>query len=410
MQASYFIGKRIAFNKASSFSKFIIRIAIIATTISVAVMIVATSMIHGFQRTVQEKIFSFWGHIHITKYSPNSGPLSEQMPFDKNPQIEDSILSMPGVKSINAFVNKSVIVKTNSETEGLIFKGVDKDYHLENWQRFITQGKFITFNDSTYSNDVLISAAMANRLELKLGDPMIVYFIQGAGMAPRARKLKIAGIYKTGIDEYDNTYLVGDLSLVRKLNDWEPNQIGGYEVFVNDYQKTEPIAYDMLDFLPMELAVRTMEQIYPNIFDWLQLQQKNEIIIIIIMIIVAIINMITAILILILERTNMVGILKAIGMHNREIQRIFIYQAAYIVIIGILAGNLLGLGFCYFQSTTGFFKLPEETYYMNVVPIAIQWWKVIAINIGTLLVCVFVILIPAAIIRRIVPVKAIQFK
>ncbi|RAI99731.1 lipoprotein-releasing system permease protein [Chitinophaga skermanii] len=410
MKVSFFLGRRIAFNKSSSFSKFIIRIAIIATAISVAVMILSTALINGFQQTIQDKIFSFWGHIHINKYQPNAGPLTEQAPFAADPKLVKSILATPGVKSINEFATKSVIVKTPTEIEGLIYKGLDKNFHLNNWQRFIIEGKFIQFNDSTYSSDVLISQYLANRLQLKLNDKVIVYFIQGAGQAPRARKLNISGIYKTGIEEYDKTYMVGDINLVRRLNDWHEDDIGGYEIFINNYKQIDTIAYSLIDDIPEDLGIRRMQDIYPNIFDWLDLQHKNEIIILVIMAIVAVINMITAILILILERTNMIGILKALGMRNRSIQTIFLYQAGYIVLLGIVIGNLLGLGLAFLQLQTGFFKLPEETYYMSVAPIDIEWWKVIAINVGTLLVCMLIISIPALIIRRIVPVKAIQFK
>lgn len=406
MRVSMFIAGRIAFNRFSSFSKFIINIAMIATAFSVAVMIMATALINGFQLVISDKIFSFWGHLHITQYQVNAGPLTEQVPFEADPQLEAGILQYPQIAAVNKFATKSVIVKTEKETEGMIFKGIDSGSTLD----FLTEGRPIKFSDSGYASEMIISSNTAALLQLKVNDGVIVYFVRGDGLPPRVRKLTVCGIYNTGIEEYDKTYLIGDINLVRRLNDWNPKDIGGYEVFLKDYRMMDSARNRIGEQLPDELTVRSMQEIYPNIFDWLGLQNKNESIILIIMTIVAIINMTTAILILILERTNMVGILKALGMRNSAIQRIFIYQAGYIVLAGIIIGNILGIGLALLQQYTGFFKLPEESYYMTVAPIAMQWWKVLVINGVTLVICLVILLIPTLLIRKILPVKAIQFK
>ncbi|WP_119078819.1 ABC transporter permease [Chitinophaga alhagiae] len=406
MRVSLFIAGRIAFNRFSSFSKFIINIAMIATAFSVAVMIMATALINGFQQVISDKIFSFWGHMHITQYQVNAGPLAEQVPFMADSALEAGIRALPGVKKVDEFATKSVIVKKDKETEGMIFKGIAPG----NEPAFLEEGRPIRFTDSGYSSEIIVSANTAALLQLQLNDAVVVYFVRGDGLPPRARKLTVCGIYKTGIEEYDKAYLIGDIGLVRRLNDWEPGEIGGYEVFLDNYRLIDSARSGIGDLLPDELALRSMQEVYPNIFDWLGLQNKNETIILVIMTIVAVINMITAILILILERTNMVGILKALGMRNGAIQGIFIYQAGYIVLAGILIGNVLGIGLALLQQYTGFFKLPEESYYMTVAPIAIQWWKVLLINGGTLLICVLILLIPSLLVRRIVPVRAIQFK
>lgn len=406
MRVSMFIAGRIAFNRFSSFSKFIINIAMIATAFSVAVMILATALINGFQLVISDKIFSFWGHLHITQYQVNAGPLTEQVPFEALPELEKNILQYPQIEALNKFATKSVIVKTEKETEGMIFKGIDSGSKPD----FLIEGRPIRFTDSGYASEMIISANTAALLQLKLNDDVIVYFVRGDGLPPRVRKLNVCGIYKTGIEEYDRTYLIGDINLIRRLNDWRADEIGGYEVFLKDYRQMDSAQSYIGDRLPDELAVRSMQEIYPNIFDWLGLQNKNESIILIIMTIVAIINMTTAILILILERTNMVGILKALGMRNGAIQGIFIYQAGYIVLAGIIIGNILGLGLALLQQYTGFFKLPEESYYMTVAPIAIQWWKVLLINGVTLGICLLILLIPTLLTRKILPVKAIQFK
>jgi lipoprotein-releasing system permease protein len=410
MSFSLFVAKRIAFNRSSSFSKFIINIAIVATAISIAVMILAVALVNGFQQVIQQKIFSFWGHAHITQYQPNAGPLTEQFPFQADSNMVNKLKQIKGVTTVNAYATKSAIIKAEKDLEGVIFKGVDRQYNWANMQQFLQQGNAIRYSDSSYAPEVIISASLAKELQLKLHDPLIVYFIQGAGQPPRARKLTVAGVYKTGIEEYDKTYILGDLELIRKLNDWEPGSIGGYEVFTDDYRHVNQVASAAYDVIPDKLVVRSIEEMYPNIFAWLRLQNKNEIIILAIMAIVAVINMITAILILILERTNMIGILKALGMRNVNLQEVFVLQAGYIVLAGIILGDVLGIGIAILQQTTGFFKLPEESYYMSVAAISLHWWEVVLINAGTLLICMLVLIVPSTVIRRIMPVKAIQFK
>lgn len=411
MRLSFFVAKRIAFNKGSSFSKFIINIAVAATAISVAVMILATSLVNGFKEVVQDKVFNFWGHIHITRYQPNAGPLTEELPFPNRKSLTDSLQHAPGLQSISPYATKSALLKSDKETEGIIFKGVTKDYDWKQLKPFIKSGHLIDFSDSAYSSQILISEYMANELQLKLNDRPIIYFVQGGGLTPRARRLTVAGTYKTSIEEYDKTYIIGDLELIRKMNNWAPDDIGGYEIMLKDYKKMDTIAWYINNHLvPDELFPRTIRDIYPNIFDWLGLQDQNELITIIIMTIVAIINMTTAILILILERTNMVGILKSLGMRSWNIQKIFVYQAGYIILLGLLIGDFFGLGIAILQQQTGFFKLPEDTYYMSAAAISIKWLDIVLINIGTFVICTVVLLIPSLIIKKIRPVKAIQFK
>ncbi|MCW3467713.1 FtsX-like permease family protein [Chitinophaga nivalis] len=411
MRLSFFIARRIAFNKASTFSKFIINIAVAATAVSVTVMILATGLVNGFQQVIQEKIFSFWGHLHINQYQPNAGPLTEEIPFTNSRTLADSIRLVPGVKKLSNYATKSAIIKSDKEMDGIIFKGVDQSYDWPQLQRFLQSGKLLHFNDSSYAPEIMLSTVMARELQVKVNDKVIVYFIQGNGLPPRARKLTISGIYKTGIEEYDKTYVIGDLNLIRKLNDWESDQVGGYEIMLKDYHQMDTMSrYIDQQLLPPHLFTRTIRDIYPNIFDWLQLQNQNEVIIIIIMIIVAIINMITAILILILERTNMIGIAKALGMRNWNIQQIFVFQAGYIVLLGVLIGDCVGIGLAFLQQSTGLFKLPEESYYMSVAAVSLDWAEILLINVGTFIICLLILLIPSLIIRRITPVKAIQFK
>lgn len=373
-------------------------------------MIMAVALVNGFQEVIQHKIFSFWGHMHLTQYQPNAGPLTEQFPFSADTAMVKKLKEIKGINTVNAYATKSAIIKAEKDLEGIIFKGVDRQYNWGHLQQFLQEGATIHYNDSSYAAEIIISARLAKELQLKLHDPLIIYFIQGAGQPPRARKLTVSGIFKTGIEEYDKTYVLGDLELIRKLNNWEPGSVGGYEIFTDDYRDLKEVGAAAYEVIPDKLFLRSIEEIYPNIFAWLRLQNKNEIIILVIMAIVAAINMITAILILILERTNMIGIVKALGMRNARIQMVFIIQAAYIVIAGIILGNILGIGLAVLQQQTGFFKLPEESYYMSVAAISLKWWQVLLIDVGTLLLCVLVLMTPSMIIQRITPVKAIQFK
>lgn len=411
MKLPFFIAGRIAFNRERTFSRFIIRIAITATALSVAVMILATALVNGFQKTVSEKVFGFWGHIHVTRYQPYAGLLTEELPFPGTDSLKRAIASVPGIVSVDAYATKSAILKSNDQIAGVVFKGVDSNYHWTTLQPYLVRGSFIHYPDSGYSSQIVLSDYLASQLEVKLGDPVVVFFIQKGEASPRARKLTVEGIYKTSIEDYDNTYVIGDLNLLRRLNNWEPDEVGGFQITLSDYHAMDSVRNRLYDQgLPQKLTANTIHQIYPNIFDWLNLQNMNELIIIVIMTVVAIINMITAMLILILERTNMIGILKSLGMDNSSLQRVFVFQAGYIVTVGLIIGNLFGLVLGFIQQRTGFLRLNEATYYMPTVPIAFKWWQIAVIDVGTLVVCLLVLIIPSLVIRRISPVKAVQFR
>jgi lipoprotein-releasing system permease protein len=411
LKLPFFIAGRIAFNQERTFSRFIIRIAITATALSVAVMILATALVNGFQQTVSKKVFGFWGHIHVTRYQPYAGLLVEELPFNGSDSLKQTLGAVEGVRSVDAYATKSAILKSEDEIEGVVFKGVGKHYHWEHLAPYLQKGHIIDYPDSGYAHEVILSDYLARALKLTVGDPVLVYFIQRGSETPRVRKLTVQGIYKTSIEDYDKSYILGDLNLLRRLNDWTAEEIGGYEIMLDDYRRMDSVREALYrNALPQGLSANTIRQIYPNIFDWLSLQNMNEFIIIVIMAIVAIINMVTAMLILILERTHMVGVLKSLGMSNGSLQRIFIYQAGYIVGTGLLIGNAIGLGLGLIQQATGFLTLDESTYYMPVVPIDFKWWQVMCVDLGTLLVCLLVLIIPSLIIRRISPVKAVQFR
>lgn len=410
MNISSFIARRIAFNQQKSFSRFIIRLSVTATVISVAVMIVTLSFVNGFQETVSNKVFSFWGHVRVGFRQPMKATIAEEEPIQANDSLVKSIKNHGQVKSVHPFATKYAILKAPEEIEGVLVKGLDQSYDTGHMKSFMKQGRWIQFNDSTYSREIVISSFTAQQLGLKLNDRVLIYFIKPDGRL-RPDKLTIVGIYKTGIEEYDKTYAIGDLKLIRKLNNWADDEIGGYEIFLKDYKQMSALSetiYDQQDF-PQLWDTKTIREVYPNIFDWLNIQDTNQNILITIMTIIAIINLITCLIILVLERLRMVGILKALGATNWTVQKIFLNHSALITLTGIIIGSLLGLGLLWLQQSTGFIHLPEDAYYMDKAEVKIIWWQVALVIGGTLTVSILVLLIPSFIVRRIQPIRAIRF-
>ena len=271
------------------------------------------------------------------------------------------------------------------------------------------QGKWINFPDSGYSNQILYVGIYCGQLHLKLNDEVIVYFIQPNGAAPRPRKLLFQDL-PSGIEEFDKLIAFGDLRLIQRLNDWGPDEIGGYEIFLKDYKTMDTVAETIFFDLPQGWNARTVKHLYPNIFDWLNLQNQTILIVIIIMVIVAILNLITCLIILVLERTRMIGILKAIGSPDSRIQQVFLLHGAIITVGGILIGNIVALALCWLQQRYGFLKLPEEAYYISTAAVDLEWWHVVVVDVGTFVICFLALMIPTMIVRRIQPVRAIQFR
>jgi lipoprotein-releasing system permease protein len=405
-----FIANRIAFNNQKSFSRFVIRLSIVATVISVMVMIVTLSFASGFQQTISQKIFSFWGHIRVHNYEMARVSIAEETPVLKNDSVDQLVKKYPEIKSVQVFATKTAIVKTSESIEMVLFKGVDKNYDFSNLSRFKVEGRWINFSDSSYGKEINLSEYTAKQLGLKLNDQVLIFFLQPDGSPPRTRKLTVVGLYKTGIEEYDKLIAIGDLSLVQRLNNWDENQIGGYEIFLKDFNDMDRISEAIIEDIPIGLKSSTIRELYPSIFDWLSLQNYTIIIVLAIMVAIAILNLITCLLILVLERTRMVGVLKAIGAENFTIQKIFLYHGAIITFVGLFFGNLLGLLICWLQIRFGFIKLPEEAYYISEAAVNIVWWQIAVVNIATFIICFLVLLIPTIIVRRIQPVRAIQFR
>ena len=409
MNVPAFIARRVAFNRERSFSRFIIRLAIAATVISVAAMLLTLAFTNGFQYAISQKVFNLWGHLRVQHFSANKAPIAEEQPMEKNDTVLRTLRNDPGVKTIQAFATKYAVVRSGEGIDYVQVKGVERDYDFANLRDFLKSGRWPHFPDSGYSNEIVLSEYTAGQLKIKVGDKVIIYFIQ-PGSPPRVRPMIVSGLFKTGIEDYDKLLAIGDLRLIQRLNNWKPGEIGGYEIFANDYHQAEAVNNRIYDQLPKDWGSTTTVDTYTNIFDWLNLQNTTIAIVLIIMIVVATLNLVTCLIILVLERTRMIVILKAIGAPDASIQTVFLYQGSIITLFGIVLGNIFGLLVCWAQEKYGFITLPEDAYFISKAVVRLEWWHFALVNVGTFLICFLVLMIPTVVVRRMQPARAIQFR
>ena len=410
MNFEFFIAKRLisAQSYKSSVSAPIIKIGVLAIAISTIVMLFAVAISVGLQQKIRDKAVAFNGHITISNFDTN---LSEgaQAPIKKTQLFYPEFKEVAGITHVQAVAQKFGIIRTETDFEGLFLKGVGIDYNWQYFKEFLIQGTLPYYSES-YSDEVLISEHLAKRLLFKLGDTFQMYFLKSDSSSPPSiRKFKIVGIFNSGFEELDQTFLIGDLNHVQRLNRWSKDQVGQFEVFIQDYEDLEAKGLEVYAETPSTLNAQTVKQKYPVIFDWIAIFDKNTYGIIAMMILVGVINMITALLVLILERTQMIGILKALGSRSWGIQKVFIYTASYLAITGLILGNGIGLLLLFIQKYLSPITLNPSVYYVSKAPVDINLWTILCLNLLTFTICVLVLIIPSYLIAKIAPVKAIKF-
>lgn len=415
MNLEYFIAKRVQSSAAykNSVSAPIIKIAIAAIAIGVIVMLIAIATGVGLQKKIKEKVSAFNGHVSISLYDRNNS-ITTVKPISINQDFYPDFKSVPEVTHVQAIATLGGMIRTETDFEGIILKGVGTDYDWSYFQDFIIDGKLPEISGNMTSKEILISDDIARRLQLKVGDKARTYFVKpdasSNGNPSIARAFIISGIYDSGLEEYDTKFIIGDIRNIQKINGWKPYQIGKFEVFIDDFDQLDEIGNEIWREVDSQLISQTIKQQYPTIFAWLALLDSNIYGIIAIILIVGIINMITALLVLILDRTRMIGILKSLGASNWLVRKIFLYNAMSLIIQGLVIGNVIGLGLLGIQYFFSPFTLDPTTYYVTEAPVYISLWHVVALNLGTFVLCLLVLVIPSFIISKISPVKAMRFE
>lgn len=380
------------------------RIAVISIAVAIIALICAFTILGGFENTIKQKIYSFSGHLVVSKYTLSTS--FEDSAIDVSDSVMSQIRELPGVDYLQAFAYKAALLKANDEVQGVIMKGVDQYFDTVTFSSHMIDGRFPRFPKEGYSLEVAISKKMANYLKLKVGDEMVIFFIQDP---PRFRKLKLTGIYETGLEDFDEKTILGDINLVRRINGWDENQAGGLEVFIDDLSKLDAAEDFIFDETSADLYVDKVNDKYAQIFDWLDLLHRNVIIFLVIILLVACFNMISILLILIMERTHMIGTFKALGAGGGLLRKIFLFNGLRLIVKGLLWGNLIGIGACWIQDFFKIIPLDPASYYMAHVPISFDFEMILLINLLAVGLTGITLFIPLAIISRIRPITAIRF-
>lgn len=405
-----FIAKRIIAGKEykNSISSPIIKIAITAIALGIIIMLIAVATSAGFQTKIRDKMAGFKGHIQIVNYDNNNSDIST-VPIDKNQDFYPEFKNITGIKKVQVYANKAGIIRTASDFEGIIFKGVSKNYDWSFFEEYLVEGNIPNF-DLERTKEILLSKTLINRLHLKLNDTIKATFLKTlTSKLPSNRKYTIVGIYNTGFAEFDTSIMIGDLREVQRLNKWTENEVGGFEVLIDDFNEIKEKNDVIYNQIGSTLNSKSIVESNANIFDWIQLFDNNVWFIIGIMILIAGINMITALLVLILERVQMIGILKSLGSTNKSVQKIFLYNASYLILKGLFWGNIIGFSILLLQKYFGIITLNPATYHVAEVPVYISFLAVFLLNLGTLFLCILMLLIPSYIITKIHPSKSLKF-
>jgi lipoprotein-releasing system permease protein len=409
LNLEYFIAKRLIVSKSykSSVSSPIIKIAILAIALSILMMIMSVATGVGLQQKIREKISAFNGHVIVSNFDDNQSQVTAE-PIDSRLLPISKLKSNSFITHVQPIITKGALIRTETDVEGIIFKGVDASYQWKNLKEFLVEGKIPAYKKGDI-NEVLISQFLANRLKLKVGNSFNTFFMKTQGKLPSVRKFKIAGIYNSGFQEFDSSYIIGNIEHLQRINKWQPNQIGAYEIFIDDFSKLDERAQEIYKTIPPTFNSASISEKYFSVFEWLKLFDFNILVILIIMIGVATINMVVALLVLILERTQLIGMLKALGASNWSVRKIFLYNAAHLISRGLLWGNGIAILLLVIQKKFEVIKLNPESYYVSSAPVDINLLHILLLNVGTILICVLVLLIPSYLITKISPIKALKF-
>ncbi|MCC6251598.1 MAG: ABC transporter permease [Bacteroidia bacterium] len=380
------------------------RISVLAIALSVAVMIIAIAVLDGFQYQITTKVIGFGSHIQLSKYDNNNS--FEAQPITVTPQYLNQVEQLPNISKITPYGIKAGIIKTDNEMEGVILKGVSSGFDPTFFKNHLVEGTVFRLNNINRNDSILVSKKIADKLNIHTGNKVVVYFIQNPA---RVRKFTVSGIYNTGLEDFDNRFLLCDVKHIQKLNNWDSTQFAGIEISIFDFNKLENTTNEINEIIPTDWVASSIKEQFPQLFDWMKLQDINVQVIIILMTLVAIVNMVSALIILILENTQLIGMLKALGMNNNQLRKIFLYQAGNIIGKGLLYGNIFALTLCFLQYHFHWIKLDEASYYIAYIPIRIKWWYILIINLSTFFICIIALLIPSRLISRISPLRAIRF-
>lgn len=413
MNLELFIAKRLFAKDKSgnNFSRPIVSVAVWGISVGLAVMILSVAIVTGFKTEITEKVVGFGSHIQIVNYDNNSS--YETLPISENQEWFEAVKNTPGVQNMNKFIIKGGIIKTDEYLHGAVFKGIDTDFKWDFFSQYLVEGSVLQINDSVRSDSILISEYISKALNINVGDRIFAHFIQDP---PRMRRFTVTGIYNTQLEDLDKLFVFTDIRHLRRLNDWEDNQISGFEIYISDFRQL--FDYDLTitrivgntytkdgDFV----KVKNITDDYSNIFDWLSLLDMNVWVILGLIIAVAGFNMVSGLLVIILERVNMIGIMKSVGASSFNIGKVFIYHAAFLIMKGLLRGNLIGIGLCLIQLYTGLIKLDPSSYYVSKVPINLDIIHILILNGGTLMITTIMMILPSIIISKISPAEAIRF-
>ncbi|MEZ4829462.1 MAG: ABC transporter permease [Bacteroidia bacterium] len=405
MNFEYFFARRITFQTQRAASGLVVRLSVLSIALAVATMEIALSVVQGFQTEIQNKVVGFGSHIQIGNYYHEED--TEISPLPKQEPAIDSVRALPDVVSVSPYVFRTGLFKSEAGWDGVLFKGVDKEYDWRFFRSVLKEGTLPDFSGPEESLQILVSKKQARNLDLRVGDKARLMFLPPP---PRRRQVEIVGIYETGMEEFDNNIMICDMRLLQKIWKWQEDQVSGFEVNLNSLENIEKATLQINEMTPFQFGAEPITYLYREIFDWLELQHQNVWFILILMVIVAIINMTSVMLILIIERTRMVGILKAMGLPAFRVRRMFIWNALFLVTIGVIIGNIMGLGLIAIQDTFGWFRLNQEDYFIERVPVAWVWLRFVGVNLSVIAICTIAMLIPTTVINRITPLQALRFE